>query len=61
MAPSLPAAQPATYTFEGRESAARQGDDRLRVDGRLDEKQRAQAVLGERVADLVLGAGQDGG
>jgi hypothetical protein len=62
MAPSLPAAQPATYTFEGREirPLGRENDKAFALINALDEKQRAQAVLGSRVADLVLGPGQDG-
>ncbi len=62
LAPSLPAAQPATYTFEGREirPLGKENDKAFALMGALDEKQRGQAVIGSRVADLVLGAGQDG-
>jgi hypothetical protein len=62
MAPSLPAAQPATYTFEGREirPLGKEVDKAFALMGALDEKQRGQAIIGSRVADLVLGAGQDG-
>ena len=62
MAPSLPAAQPATYTFEGREirPLGKENDKAFALIGALDEKQRGQAIIGSRVADLVLGAGQDG-
>jgi hypothetical protein len=62
MAPSLPAAQPATYTFEGREirPLGKENDKAFALINALDEKQRGQAVLGSRVADLVLGPGQDG-
>ena len=62
MAPSLPAAQPATYTFEGREirPLGKENDKAFALIGALDEKQRGQAIIGARVADLVLGAGQDG-
>ncbi len=61
MTPSLPAAQPATFTFEGREdSAARQGDRQgLRAD-RRSMTRKSQAILDYRVSDLVLGPGQDG-
>lgn len=62
MAPSLPAAQPATYTFEGREirPLGRENDKAFALINALDEQQRGQAILGSRVADLVLGPGQDG-
>jgi hypothetical protein len=62
MAPSLPAAQPAIYSFEGREirPLGRENDKAFALMNTLDEKQRGQAILGSRVADLVLGAGQDG-
>jgi hypothetical protein len=62
MAPSLPAAQPATYTFEGRtvRPLGRENDKAFALINALDEKQRGQAILGFRVSDLVLGPGQDG-
>ena len=62
MAPSLPAAQPATYTFEGKEirPLGKENDKAFALINALDEKQRAQAIIGSRVADLVLGPGQDG-
>ena len=62
MTPSLPAAQPATYTFEGREirPLGKENDKAFALINALDEKQRGQAILGSRVADLVLGPGQDG-
>jgi hypothetical protein len=62
MAPSLPAAQPATYTFEGKEirPLGQENDKAFALVNALDEKQRTQAVIGSRVADLVLGPGQDG-
>jgi len=62
MAPSLPAAQPATYTFEGRtvRPLGSENDKAFALVNALDEKQRGQAILGSRVADLVLGPGQDG-
>ena len=62
MAPSLPAAQPATYTFEGKEirPLGKENDKAFALINALDEKQRAQALIGSRVADLVLGPGQDG-
>jgi len=62
MTPSLPAAQPATYTFEGREirPLGKENDTAFALINALDEKQRSQAILPSRVADLVLGPGQDG-
>jgi len=60
--PSLPCAQPATYTFEGREirPLGRESDLAFQLVNGLSTTQRAQAVLNYRVADLVLGPGQDG-
>ena len=62
MAPSLPAAQPATYSFEGREirPLGKENDKAFALINALDDKQRGQAIIGSRVADLVLGPGQDG-
>ena len=62
MTPSLPAAQPATYTFEGREirPLGQENDKAFALIDALDATQRSQAILGYRVADLVLGPGQDG-
>jgi hypothetical protein len=62
MAPSLPAAQPATYTFEGRtvRPLGNENDKAFALVNALDSTQRSQAVLTYRVADLVLGPGQDG-
>jgi hypothetical protein len=62
MTPSLPAAQPATYTVEGREvrPLGSEHDKALALINNLDATQRSQAILGYRVPDLVLGPGQDG-
>jgi hypothetical protein len=62
MAPSLPAAQPATYTFEGRtvRPLGNENDKAFALINALDSAQRGQAILTSRVADLVLGPGQDG-
>ena len=62
MAPSLPAAQPATYTFEGRtvRPLGNENDKAFALINALNDAQRKQAILGSRVADLVLGPGQDG-
>jgi hypothetical protein len=62
MTPSLPAAQPAAYTFEGREirPLGRENDKAFALINALDATQRSQAILTYRVSDLVLGPGQDG-
>src|SRR5437764_9299241 len=62
MAPSLPAAQPATYTVEGRtvRPLGNENDKAFALINALDASQRSQAILNYRVADLVLGPGQDG-
>jgi hypothetical protein len=62
MAPSLPAAQPATYTVEGRtvRPLGNENDKAFALVNALDATQRTQAVLSYRVSDLVLGPGQDG-
>ena len=60
--PSLPCAQPATYTFEGREirPLGHESDRAFELVNGLDADRRSKAVLNYRVADLVLGPGQDG-
>jgi hypothetical protein len=62
MAPSLPAAQPATYTFEGQSirPLGRENDKAFALINALDSSQRREAILGYRVSDLVLPPGQDG-
>jgi hypothetical protein len=62
MTPSLPAAQPATFTVEGRtvRPLGDENDKAFALVNALDDKQRGEAVLNYRVADLVLGPGQDG-
>jgi hypothetical protein len=62
MTPSLPAAQPATYMIEGRtvRPLGNENDKAFALVNALDAAQRAQAILSYRVADLVLGPGQDG-
>jgi hypothetical protein len=62
MTPSLPAVQPATYTIEGREirPLGKENDKAFTLINALDASQRSQAILSSRVADLVLGPGQDG-
>jgi hypothetical protein len=62
MAPSLPAAQPATFTVEGRtvRPLGNEHDKAFALINALTPAQRSQAVLPFRVSDLVLGPGQDG-
>jgi hypothetical protein len=62
MAPSLPAAQPATFTVEGRtiRPLGNENDKAFALINALNTEQRGQAILNSRVADLVLGPGQDG-
>jgi hypothetical protein len=62
MTPSLPAAQPAKYTFEGKEirPLGKENDKAFALVNALDDQQRDQAILKYRVADLVLGPLQDG-
>jgi Protein of unknown function (DUF3500) len=62
MTPSLPAAQPATYTVEGREirPLGREQDKAFALVNALDASLRSHAILTYRVSDLVLGPGQDG-
>ena len=62
MTPSLPAAQPATYTFEGREirPLGKENDKAFALINALDQSLRDQAILKFNVSDLVLGPGQDG-
>lgn len=62
LAPSLPAAQPASYEFEGRtiRPLGNENDKAFALVNALNDAQRQQAIIGSRVADLVLGPGQDG-
>jgi hypothetical protein len=62
LAPTLTGAQPATYSVESRtvRPLGRETDRAFALINALDEAQRSQAILGARVADLVLGPGQDG-
>jgi len=62
MTPSLPATQPATFTIEGRtvRPLGAENDKAFALINALDSTQRGQAILNYRVADLVLGPGQDG-
>ena len=62
LTPTLTGAQPALYTIAGRtvRPLGQESDKALALLNSLDEAQRKQAVLSFRMADLVLGPGQDG-
>jgi hypothetical protein len=62
LAPSHTAAQPASYSFEGRtvRPLGEENDRAFALMATLDATQRRQAILGFSVSDLVLGPGQDG-
>ena len=62
LTPTLTGAQPALYTTNGKtvRPLGGESDKALALLNALDENQRKQAILGYRLADLVLGPGQDG-
>jgi hypothetical protein len=62
LTPTLTGAQPALYTESGKtvRPLAGESDKAVALFNSLDESQRKQAVLSFRLADLVLGPGQDG-
>ncbi len=62
LTPTLTGAQPALYTSNGKtvRPLAGESDKALALLNALDENQRKQAILSFRLADLVLGPGQDG-
>jgi Protein of unknown function (DUF3500) len=62
LTPSLTAAQPALYTIDGKtvRPLGQENDKAFALLAALDEAQQKQAILTYRVADLVLGPGQDG-
>ncbi len=62
LTPSLTGAQPALYTANGKtvRPLGQENDKAFALLNALDETQRKQAILNYRVADLVLGPGQDG-
>ena len=62
LTPTLTGAQPALYTLNGKtyRPLAGESDKGLALLNSLDEGQRKQAILSFRMADLVLGPGQDG-
>ena len=62
LTPSLTAAQPALYTLNGKtvRPLGQESDQGIGLLNALDDTQKKQAILNYRVADLVLGPGQDG-
>jgi hypothetical protein len=62
LTPTLTGAQPAAYTIDGKivRPLGQESDKALALLNVLDENQRKKAVLSYRLADLVLGPGQDG-
>ncbi len=62
LTPTLTGAQPALYTIGGKtvRPLGQESEKALALLNALDENQRKQAILSYRLADLVLGPGQDG-
>jgi hypothetical protein len=62
LTPTLTGAQPALYTINGKtvRPLGQESDKAVALLNALDETQRKQAILSYRLADLVLGPGQDG-
>jgi len=62
LTPTLTGAQPALYTLNGKtvRPLGQESDKAFALLNALDEAQRKQAILSYRLADLVLGPGQDG-
>jgi hypothetical protein len=62
LTPSLTAAQPALYTLNGKtvRPLGQENDKAFALLNALDASQKAKAILSYKVADLVLGPGQDG-
>jgi hypothetical protein len=62
LTPSLPAAQPATYTMNGRtvRPLGKENDKGFALINALNADQQRQAILNYQVSDLVLGPGADG-
>ena len=61
LTPTLTGAQPALYQIDGKtiRPLDHESDKGLALLTSLDDTQRKQAIIGARVADLVLGPGQD--
>jgi len=62
LTPTLTGAQPALYTIDGKtvRPLGPESDKALALLKALDDGERKQAILSYRLADLVLGPGQDG-
>ena len=62
LTPTLTGAQPALYTLNGKtvRPLGQESDKALALLNALDDNQKKQAILSFRLADLVLGPGQDG-
>ena len=62
LTPTLTAAQPAMYTVDGKtvRPLGQENDKAFALLAALEDSQRDQAILNYKVADLVLGPGQDG-
>lgn len=62
LTPTLTGAQPSLYTLNGKtvRPLGQESDKGIALLNALDENQRKQAILSYRLADLVLGPGQDG-
>jgi hypothetical protein len=62
LTPSLTGAQPSVYNINGKtmRPLGQESDKAFALLTALDESQKKQAVLSYRLADLVLGPGQDG-
>jgi hypothetical protein len=62
LTPTLTGAQPALFTSNGKtvRPLGPESDKALALLNALDESQKKQAILSFRLADLVLGPGQDG-
>jgi hypothetical protein len=62
LTPTLTGAQPALFTLNGKivRPLGQESDKALALLNALNDNQKKQAILGFRLADLVLGPGQDG-
>jgi Protein of unknown function (DUF3500) len=62
LTPTLTGAQPALYTLDGKtvRPLGQESDKALALLKALDDKEKKQAILSYKLADLVLGPGQDG-
>ena len=62
LTPTLTGAQPALYSLEGKtvRPLGKESDQAVALLQSLNKTQRKQAILSYRLADLVLGPGQDG-